>query len=93
MSTALISKELRSQPLSDEALTAACEFALRPFGDGVRVDVTQGWVRLSGSVTRACDRWRAEERVGRVPGLSGINAQIVVRVAAGPTARSKLEAA
>jgi osmotically-inducible protein OsmY len=63
--------------VSDEALTVACEFALRAFG-GVRVHVNHGWVRLSGTVAHAGDRWRAEERVGRVPGASGISAQITV---------------
>jgi osmotically-inducible protein OsmY len=67
--------------VSDATLTLDCEAALRSFGSRVRVQVTHGWVNLSGSVTHACDRWRAEEQAGRVPGARGVSAQILVRAA------------
>lgn len=81
MAAALNSDGSHAQPPSDEALTIACQTELRGFGGGVRVHVSQGWVRLSGTVTHACDRWRAEERVGRVLGARGISAQITVHAA------------
>jgi osmotically-inducible protein OsmY len=76
---AALSSELQAPLVSDEALTLACQSELRTFGAGVRVYVSHGWVRLSGTVTHASDRWQAEERVGRVAGAKGISAQITVR--------------
>jgi hypothetical protein len=63
---------------ADADLLARCE-ALVARGrrlPGVRVSVDNGWVRLSGWVPRASDRFAIEEAIGRLPGSSGVTAQL-----------------
>lgn len=75
---ATVNSILRPESLSDEAVTLACQSELRNFAPCVRVHVSHGWVRLSGTVTQVGNRWRAEERVGRVAGAIGVSAQITI---------------
>lgn len=68
---------------SDDDIMHECEDALGTTLPGanhaINVMVSSGWVRLSGTVARGCERWTAEEIVSRVRGVNGVNGQIEVQ--------------
>lgn len=64
----------------DARIRYQCASAVERLGlTGVKVLVSRGWVSLMGSVPQGSDRWRAEEAVGLVEGVTGVNGQLSVK--------------
>jgi osmotically-inducible protein OsmY len=53
---------------------------LGPFAN-VKVIVSNGWVHLLGAVSKAADRWKVEQAIGRLDGLAGVSGQLAVAAA------------
>jgi osmotically-inducible protein OsmY len=68
---------------TDDDIRRDCEHALGMTDlaahQAIKVMVSNGWVTLSGEVKWGYERWTAEEIVGNLPGVTGINGQITVR--------------
>lgn len=68
---------------TDEDIRRECEHTLGMTVPGanhaIKVMVSSGWVRLSGSVAWGYERRSAEDIVSRLPGVNGVNDEITVQ--------------
>lgn len=65
---------------ADAQVERACEDALARLGKfpGVRIRVSAGRLDLTGNVPTGADRWRVEEALGQVQGVTGTNGQLMI---------------